>query len=93
MKKSVKSAIVFALSAVLCVLFAIMVSAETYSVQYMSMMNWDGSRDYKKTDANGQITLRDIGYTEDGGSYEITGPDGDIITVQRQCLSDGFIIP
>ena len=84
MKKSIKLVVVFVLLVMLCVFFAILTSAETFSVQYKSMVNWDGDRDYKKTDANGQITLLSTGYTTDAGNYEITGPDGNKITVQRQ---------
>ncbi len=83
MKKSIKLTIVFTLAVMLCVLFAIFASAETYSVQYKNT-NWDGNRDKKSTDENGVITLRDTGYTTDTGSYEITGPEGDKISVQRQ---------
>ena len=84
MKKCIKLVVFFVLSVMFCVFFAILASAETFSVQYKSMVNWDGNRDYKKTDANGQITLLSTGYTTDAGNYEITGPDGNKITVQRQ---------
>ena len=83
MKKSIKLTIVFALALMLCGLFAIFASAETFTVQYIQM-SWESYKHKDSSDANGQITLRDVGYTTDATEYEITGLDGNKTTVQRQ---------
>ena len=72
MTKNIKKAIIFIVVAVsLCVLLAMMVSAETYQLQYKDVKF--NNKTKVATDENGQITLLDTKFTADDGKRVFYG--------------------
>ena len=81
MKKAIKLAVVFVMSVMLCALFAVFASAETYDVK-LSWANtnqtWDSSNKTFKTNEDGTFTIpeRQSTVTEGKEFYGWFGPDG-----------------
>ncbi|MBQ2809455.1 MAG: hypothetical protein IJF11_01020 [Clostridia bacterium] len=65
MKRAIKLSIVFVMSLILCMIFAVIASAETYTVKYCQVNGT--SKATATTDENGKITLRDTSVTTTDG--------------------------
>ncbi len=91
MKKTIKLAIVFVVAVMLCMLFAVFASAETYDVKLVwanTNQTWDSSNKTFKTNEDGTFTIpeRQSTVTEGKEFYGWFGPDstfykpGDVVT-------------
>lgn len=65
MKRNLRLGIVFIMSLLLCLIFAVIASAQTYTVKYCDIGG--GSKATVTTDENGKITLRDTSVTTKDG--------------------------
>ena len=91
MKKTVKLAIVFVIAMMLCMLFAVFASAETYNIKLVwanTNQTWDSSNKTFKTNEDGTFTIpeRQSTVTEGKEFYGWFGPDstfykpGEVVT-------------